>query len=83
MTTNQNEDASVSQQVEHVEQEIAELRAEQASLQAKVKELLRSEDPANGITYHEEIFRMQQDKLRMDTEIQFLQVKLRRLQATW
>ena len=56
---------------------------QQARIQAEVQDLLRREDPARGITFHEDIFRLQQDKLRMDTEIQFLQVRLRRLSSTW
>lgn len=83
MTTNPNANASASQQVEELEQEINRLRTEQTTLIEQVKELIRTEDPMNGITHHAEIFRKQQDKLRMDTEIQFLKVRLRRLQATW
>ena len=56
---------------------------QQARIQSEVQDLLRREDPARGVTFHEDIFRLQQDKLRMDTEIQFLQVRLRRLTSTW
>jgi hypothetical protein len=81
--TNQNESESESQQIKTIEKEIGRFKAEQADAQAKVKELLLQEDPARGITFHEDIFRLQQDKLRLDTEIQILQVKLRRLASTW
>ncbi len=81
--TNQSVNESESLQIEDIEKEIGRFRAEQAAAVAKVKELLLREDPARGITFHEEIFRLQQDKLRLDTEIQFLQVKLRRLASTW
>lgn len=81
--TNQNANESESQQIESIEKEIGRFRAEQAEIAAKVKDLLLREDPSRGITFHEDIFRLQQDKLRMDTEIQFLQVKLRRLASTW
>ena len=81
--TSQNEKESESQQIETIEKEIARFKAEQDEAQAKVKELLLNEDPALGITFHEDIFRLQQDKLRLDTEIQILQVKLRRLASTW
>lgn len=74
---------SESQQIESIKSEIERFRTEQAEATAKVKDLLRREDPARGITFHEDIFRLQQDKLRLDTEIQFLQVKLRRLASTW
>ena len=81
--TSPNESESESQQIKRIEQEIDNFRNEQALAQAKAKELLQNEDPAHGITFHEDIFRLQQDKLRLDTEIQILQVKLRRLTATW
>ena len=74
---------SESQQIESIKSEIERFRNEQTEAAAKVKDLLRREDPARGITFHEDIFRLQQDKLRLDTEIQFLQVKLRRLASTW
>lgn len=82
-TQSQNENALKSTEMSDLEHEIAAIRAEQVILQARIKALLLSEDPAQGRTYHEEIFRMQQDKLRMDTEIQFREVALRRLTATW
>ncbi len=81
--TSPSESESESQQIKRIEQEIENFRKEQALAQAKAKELLQNEDPALGITFHEDIFRLQQDKLRLDTEIQILQVKLRRLTATW
>jgi hypothetical protein len=81
--TSQSANESESQQIESIEKEIGRFKAEQADAMARVKELLQHEDPARGITHHEEIFRLQQDKLRLDTEIQILQVKLRRLASTW
>ena len=74
---------SESPQTEAIERDIDRIRTEQAAIQAQVQDLLQREDPARGVTFHEEIFRLQQDKLRMDTEIQFLQVRLRRLTSTW
>ncbi len=74
---------SESLQIETIEKEIERFRTEQAAAEAQVKELLQREDPAHGITFHQDIFRLQQDKLRLDTEIQFLKVKLRRLASTW
>ena len=74
---------SESPQIEAIERDIDRIRTEQAAIQTRVRDLLQREDPANGVVFHDEIFRLQQDKLRMDTEIQFLQVKLRRLTSTW
>lgn len=81
--TSPSASASESPQTEAIERDIDRIRTEQAAIQARVRDLLQREDPANGVVFHEEIFRLQQDKLRMDTEIQFLQVKLRRLTSTW
>ncbi len=78
-----NANESASRQIETIEQEITALRNDQAAGQARVTQLLHDEDPANGILFHAEIFRLQQDKLRLDTEIQFRQVALRRLKSTW
>lgn len=83
MTQNQNENALKSAEMTQLEQEIRIFQAEQAALQERIKTLLLNENPEQGQTHHEEIFHMQQDKLRMDTEIQFREVKLRRLKATW
>lgn len=81
--TSQSANESESAPIETIEREIARFKAEQAEAVAKVKDLLQREDPARGISFHEDIFRLQQEKLRLETEIQFLQVKLRRLAATW
>ena len=81
--TSQSASESESPQTEAIERDIDRIRTEQAAIQTRVRDLLQREDPANGVVFHDEIFRLQQDKLRMDTEIQFLQVKLRRLTSTW
>ena len=81
--TSQSANGSESQLIEATEHEIECLRHEQAAVQAEVKLLLMEENPANGVCYHERIFHLQQDNLRLDTEIQFLQAKLRRLKSTW
>lgn len=83
MMTNPKEKESESQQIESLEKEITALRAEQTLLQDRIKHLLLTEDLVAGVTYPKEIFTLQQDKLRLDTEIQFLQVRIRRLKASW
>jgi cell division protein FtsB len=81
--TSPSANESESRQIESIHKEIEGFRAQQAELQAQVKDLREREDPARGITFHADIFRLQQDKLRLDTEIQFLEVRLRRLASTW
>ena len=81
--TSPSANESESRQIEIIEQEIDRFRSEHAEVHARILDLLRREDPANGVTYHEDIFRLQQEKLRLDTEIQFRQVQLRRLNSSW
>jgi len=81
--TSPSANESESQQIESIEREIEHFRDEQARVQAEVLDLMQREDPEHGITFHEDIFRLRQDKLRLDTEIQFLQVKLRRIRSAW
>lgn len=83
MTTSPHESESELLTIEDVERQISLLRHEQEQTQAHAKDLLHREDPSNGVFFHQDIFRLQQDKLRIETEIQFLQIKLRRLKAVW
>ncbi len=77
MTTNPN--ASKSPSINELEAEIAAFAQEKADCEARARELLAKEDPAQGIFYHEEIFRLKQDKLRLETEILFRTNKIARL----
>ncbi len=70
---------SKSPTVEELEAEITAFAKEKAACEAKAKELLGHEDPANGIFHHQEIFQLKQDKLRLKTEILFRKNKLARL----
>lgn len=64
--------------MDELKSQIERLQQEQTSIQERVKELLYAEDLARGVVFHDEIFRLQQDNLRVETEIQILQARLRR-----
>lgn len=81
--TSPNASESESQQIDAIEKQIEVFRSEKAAALSAVKKLLLTEDIESGVFHHEEIFRLKQDSLRLDTEVQFLQVKLRRLKSTW
>jgi hypothetical protein len=81
--TSPSANESESRQIEGIEQEIDRFRLEHAEVKSKILDFLRREDPVNGITFHEDIFRLQQEKLRLDTEILFRQAQLRRLKSSW
>lgn len=74
-----NGSASLSEDIEVLEAEIAGFTLEREKAQARVRELMAEENPREGISHHEEIFRLQQDKLRFDVEIKFRQNKINRI----
>ena len=81
--TSLNANESESQQIDEIKKQIEEFRSQKAVALDAAQKLLISEDPEKGIFHPEEIFRLKQDSLRLDTEIQILEVKLRRLKSTW
>ncbi|WP_147820035.1 hypothetical protein [Salidesulfovibrio onnuriiensis] len=74
-----SEPARLSDDVNVLESEIARFTLEREKALTRVKELMAAEDPKQGISHHEEIFRLQQDKLRFDVEIKFRQNKINRI----
>jgi hypothetical protein len=81
MTQRRKDDESVS-----IEDEVARLDAERAAFEtrraevaAEVRRLRDAEDPASGVYYAQEIFQLSQEKLRLDTEIEFRRRRAARL----
>ncbi|MGE4299205.1 MAG: hypothetical protein AB7E47_14400 [Desulfovibrionaceae bacterium] len=83
METNPQNAASVSEQVAALEAEAAELDATRKHCEQEVKRLRAAEDHAAGVSYAQEIFTMQQNKLRLEVEIDLLRKKARRMTCTW
>lgn len=81
--TSLHESVSASVQIDQIQLEISALRRHQEALCASIKDLLFRENPEKGTVFSREIFQLQQDKLRVETEIQFHEVRLRRLTANW
>jgi len=81
MTQRKKDDESVS-----IEDEVASLNAERAAFEAQrqqvaadIRRLRDAEDPATGVYYAQEIFRLSQERLRLDTEIEFRRRRAARL----
>ena len=53
--------------------------AERDACVARCRELLAAEDPAKGVFHAAEIFRLQQDKLRLEVEMEFRRKKINRI----
>ncbi|QGY39894.1 hypothetical protein GM415_07065 [Pseudodesulfovibrio cashew] len=72
-------EARLSDDIQVLEGEVAQLTLERERVMKTIRELREAEDPANKIFHHEEIFTLQQDKLRLDVEIKFRTNKINRI----
>lgn len=65
--------------IETCRAEIALLSKQKDKVSEQVKFLRNAEDPVNGIAHAGEIFELQQQKLQLEFQIQYLQSRIRRL----
>ncbi|SDB11916.1 hypothetical protein SAMN05660653_00564 [Desulfonatronum thiosulfatophilum] len=73
------ESRSESEAIAALEVEIQEFAAQKQACAARVKELMFSEDTAAGIVHAKEIFMLQQDKLRLQVEMDCRRNKINRI----
>ncbi len=71
--------ASESELIAQCEAAMAEFAAQRDECLRRVRELMAAEDPAKGVFHAEEIHKLQQDKLRLDVEIEFKRKKINRI----
>lgn len=69
----------MSVNIQELQREIDELSTEMAACASRIIELREHENPQAGIFHHQEIFSLQQKKLRLQVEIEFRQKKMNRL----
>ena len=74
-----DEGSTLTEEVARIETEIAEFRQQRDDCMKRIRELRDSEDFEAGITHARDIFVLQQDKLRLDVEIDFRRKKINRL----
>jgi hypothetical protein len=77
--TNPSAAASESEIIAECEAAIAEFTAQRDECLRRVRELMAQEDPANGIFHAQQIHALQQDKLRLDVEIEFKRKRINRI----
>lgn len=70
----------LSDDIPTLEAEVAEMTLQREKVMQAVRDLRDAEDPANRIYHHEEIFELQQEKLRLDVDIKFRTNKINRIQ---
>lgn len=71
---------SVSDDIETLSEEFEAFKLEKETVEAQLKKLRAEEDFEKGIFFAQDIFRLQQDKLRLDTEMVIRRRHIKRLQ---
>jgi hypothetical protein len=79
MADQAREDASGSEAIARLSEEAEVLKAQKAELEAKIRVLRDSEDFEAGVYHAGEIFELQQNKLRLETELEFIRKKINRI----
>ncbi|MBN2139552.1 MAG: hypothetical protein JW718_00980 [Desulfovibrionaceae bacterium] len=70
---------SASERTEALEAEILDFARQKERCAAREREFRAKEDLAAGLTFHAEIFELQQDRLRLEVEIQLRRARLKRI----
>ncbi|WP_027192936.1 hypothetical protein [Megalodesulfovibrio gigas] len=83
MTVVDENDASSFAEISRLREEIERLESEKRAAEQRAQQLRRAENPGAGVYYAQEIFQAQQDKLRLDVEIQLRKNKINRLRLGW
>jgi hypothetical protein len=82
--TNPNANVSASSpDIVLLEEEITALQAEQRRIQERIRALRQEEVEDAGVCHAGEIFRLQQENLRLETEILLRCNKIRLLNSGW
>ncbi|CCO22836.1 hypothetical protein [Maridesulfovibrio hydrothermalis] len=79
MKQNQVEEESKSISIPELEELIANFKKELELCKERTRSLMAQENPSKGIFFAKEIFESQQDKLRLETEIDIRQKKINRI----
>lgn len=68
-----------AEEIAALEAEMAAFAAERDQCVARCRELMAAEAPEAGVFHHAEIFRLGQDKLRLEVEMEFRRKKINRI----
>lgn len=79
MTPNPTESVSESTEIADLESEILKFKESLNLCKAQIRHLMQSEKPSEGLFFAKEIFDQQQDKLRLEVEIELRQKKINRI----
>jgi chromosome segregation ATPase len=77
--TSQLDGESLCREIEALNEEIRKLEKQKKECMQKIIELRNQENPAEGKFFPEKIFALQQEKLRLEVEIDLRRKKINRL----
>ena len=72
-------ETDISREAEALEQEMAAVAEKKTAVEKRVRELMAAEDPRAGVSYAQEIFAAQQEKLTLATQHEVLRRRRNRL----
>ncbi len=77
--TDPRDDASDSEEVERLGREIEDLATQKLVLEQSVRRMRDAEDLPNGVVFAQEIFQAQQERLRLEVEMEMRRKKINRI----
>lgn len=80
-SSSEDAELDVVQEIARLKEELAEYEALRDAREQEVRKLRSEEDFRGGRNLAQEIFSAQQDKLRLDVEVQMRRAKINRLKA--
>ncbi len=72
-------ETDIAREAEALEQEMAAVAEKKTAVEKRVRELMAAEDPRAGVSYAQEIFEAQQEKLMLATQHEVLRRRRNRL----
>ncbi len=75
----EDDESACPEEIARLEAEIGEFALRKSERELEIRQLREAEDPAKGVSRHVEIFQAQQDKLRLDVEMELRRKKVNRL----
>ncbi|GAB6177773.1 hypothetical protein JCM16814_26640 [Desulfobaculum senezii] len=73
------DDVCESADMEQLSQEFDQFKLEKETVEAQIRKLRSEEDFEKGVFFAQDIHRLQQDKLRLDTEMEIRKRRMNRL----
>ena len=75
----EDDESACPEEIALLEAEMGEFALRKSEREREIRQLREAEDPAKGVSNHVEIFQAQQDKLRLEVEMELRRKKVNRI----